>query len=208
MAEDWIEVPAYQVALQIICRASNQMFVGLPLCQNQDYIDLNINHTINAFSCAYILNLLPDFLKLIIAFFASPCRCSVAAVEKFFGEIIRERLHQEDMHGKDWLGKPNDLLSWPLDATKGIKECQTVQELSIEMLAVNVAAIHTTTMAFTYALSMLAAHPECVKTLQTEVESMIKEEGNTKAAMGRMNHLDSFLKETQRLYDELGVFGM
>ncbi len=52
---------------------------------------------------------------------------------------------------------------------------------------------------------MLAAHPECVETLRMEVESVIKEEGSTKAAMGRMNQLDSFLKETQRLYGELGV---
>ncbi len=52
---------------------------------------------------------------------------------------------------------------------------------------------------------MLAAHPEYVETLRTEVESVIKEEGNTKAAMNRMNHLDSFLKETQRLYGDLGV---
>lgn len=34
---------------------------------------------------------------------------------------------------------------------------------------------------------------------------MIKEEGNTKAAMGKMNQLDSFLKEAQRLYGDIGV---
>ncbi|PBK82180.1 cytochrome P450, partial [Armillaria gallica] len=41
-----------------------------------------------------------------------------------------------------------------------------------------------------------------------EVESVIKEEGNTKAAMGKMNQLDSFLKEAQRLYGDFGVFVM
>ncbi|PBK94064.1 cytochrome P450 [Armillaria gallica] len=198
MTEDWIEVPAYQMGLQVICRASNRMFVGLPLCRNQDYIDLNINHTINAFSRAYTLNLLPDFLK----------PRAVAAAEKFFGETIRERMRQEDVHGKNWPGKPNDMLSWLLDGTKGVKERRTVRALSTEVLALNVRAIHTTTMAFTYALFVLAAHPECVETLRTEVESVIKEEGNTKAAMGRMNQLDSFLKETQRLYGDSGVFGM
>ncbi len=52
---------------------------------------------------------------------------------------------------------------------------------------------------------MLAAHPECVETLRTEVESVTKEEGYTKAAMGKMIQLDSFLKETQRLYGDFGV---
>ncbi|KAK0432597.1 hypothetical protein EV421DRAFT_1719419, partial [Armillaria borealis] len=31
MTEDWIEVSAYKTILQIVCRASNWMFVGLPL---------------------------------------------------------------------------------------------------------------------------------------------------------------------------------
>ncbi|PBK82189.1 cytochrome P450 [Armillaria gallica] len=208
MTEDWIEVPAYQAALQIICRASNRMFIGLPLCRNQEYIDLNINHVINAFNCAYVLNLLPDFLKPIVAFFTTPRRRAVAKAEEFLGQNIRERLHQEDVHGKDWPGKPNDMLSWLLDASKGVKERRTVRELSIEMLGVNIGAIHTTTTAFTNALFVLAAHPECVETLRTEVESVTKEEGYTKAAMGKMIQLDSFLKETQRLYGDFGVFGM
>ncbi|KAK0226712.1 cytochrome P450 [Armillaria fumosa] len=208
MTEDWIEIPAYQVALQIICRASNRMFIGLPLCRNQEYLDLNINHVINAFNCAYLLNLLPDFLKPIVAFFTTPRRRAVAKAEEFLGQNIRERLHQEDIHGKDWPGKPNDMLSWLLDASKGVQARRTVRELSIEMIGVNIGAIHTTTTAFTNALFVLAAHPECIETLRTEVESVTKDEGYTKAAMGKLVQLDSFLKETQRLYGDFGVFGM
>lgn len=37
------------------------------------------------------------------------------------------------------------MLSWLLDASKGVKERRTVRELSIEMLGVNIGAIHTTT---------------------------------------------------------------
>ena len=58
---------------------------------------------------------------------------------------------------------------------------------------------------FTTALYALAAHPQYVETLRTEVESVIEEEGITKAAMGKMNQLDSFLKESQRLYGDMGV---
>ncbi len=42
----------------------------------------------------------------IAAFFTTPRRRAVAAAEKFFGQTIRERLHQEDVHGKNWPGKP------------------------------------------------------------------------------------------------------
>lgn len=30
---DWIEVSAYEKILQIVCRASNRMFIGLPICK-------------------------------------------------------------------------------------------------------------------------------------------------------------------------------
>ncbi len=37
------------------------------------------------------------------------------------------------------------------------------------------------------------------------MESIIKEEECTKAAMGKMNTLDSFLKEAQRVHGTVGV---
>ncbi len=86
----------------------------------------------------------------------------------------------------------------------------------------NLGAIHTTSMVlsnlkvqkqplnvsfqvFKTAVYALAAHPEYVEILRTEVESAIAEEGWTKAAVGKMDRLDSFLKEAQRLYGDLGV---
>jgi hypothetical protein len=53
--------------------------------------------------------------------------------------------------------------------------------------------------SFTQALFHLAAHPEYIEPLREEMEAVILEEGWTKQAMGRMNKLDSFLKESQRL---------
>ena len=45
----------------------------------------------------------------------------------------------------------------------------------------------------------LAAHAEYIEPLREEMEAVILDEGWTKQAMGRMNKLDSFLKESQRL---------
>ena len=46
---------------------------------------------------------------------------------------------------------------------------------------------------------MLAAHPECIPPLREEVETIIEEEGWTKAALGRLQKLDSFMRENQRV---------
>ncbi|KAG7445281.1 cytochrome P450 [Guyanagaster necrorhizus] len=208
ITEDWIEIPAYETILQIVCRASNRMFIGLPLCRNRDYIKLNINYTIEIFTFARIINILPTVLKIIGSAIFTPRRRAVAKAEKLLGQTIRERLHQEDVHGRHWPGKPNDLLSWLLDITHGDERRRTVKDLSTRVLSLNTAAIHTTSMTFTTALYALAAHPEYAETLRNEIESVIREEGCTKAAMGKMNQLDSFVKEAQRVYGTMGVFGM
>ena len=49
-----------------------------------------------------------------------------------------------------------------------------------------------------HALYDLAASPEYIEPLREEVEAITAAEGWTKAAMGKMRKLDSFLKESQR----------
>lgn len=49
------------------------------------------------------------------------------------------------------------------------------------------------------ALYYLAAHPEYIEPLRQEVDMVISQEGWTKAALGKMQKLDSFLKESQRI---------
>ena len=67
--------------MPIVCRASNCIFVGVPLCQsfplfdihniinnygtgrNSDYIDLNVNFAVTVVKAATILRFFPPFLK-------------------------------------------------------------------------------------------------------------------------------------------------
>jgi hypothetical protein len=53
--------------------------------------------------------------------------------------------------------------------------------------------------AVTQSLYDLATHPEYVTDMRDEAETIITEDGWTKAAMQRMHKIDSFLKESQRL---------
>ena len=53
--------------------------------------------------------------------------------------------------------------------------------------------------SITHALYDLAANPEYIQPLRDEILPIIAEQGWTKAAMGKMWKLDSFLKESQRV---------
>jgi len=82
---EWLKLKAKETVMPIVCRASNRIIVGAPLCQssplfdvqvhkifnlnnygtgrNSDYMDLNINFTITVMKAALILRYLPPFLK-------------------------------------------------------------------------------------------------------------------------------------------------
>ncbi|KAF5368303.1 hypothetical protein D9757_010520 [Collybiopsis confluens] len=77
---------------------------------------------------------------------------------------------------------------------------RTVDDLVLRFLSTNFGAIHTTSMTVTAAISSLGVHPEYIPEFRQEIASVVAEHGWTKAAMGQMRKLDSFLMESQRMY--------
>ncbi|KAF8905861.1 hypothetical protein CPB84DRAFT_569930 [Gymnopilus junonius] len=61
--DEWITVPAFNTIMKIVCRTTNRVFVGLPLCRDPDFQELNEQFTIDVFIGAQIINLFPEFLK-------------------------------------------------------------------------------------------------------------------------------------------------
>ncbi|KAH7867756.1 cytochrome P450 [Lentinula edodes] len=202
--DDWVKVPAYKTSFQIVGRTANRFFVGLPLCRDSDWLDLNTNFAVEVFISAMIINLFPSFLKPIAGHLLTRMPSSMKRATKHLAPIIEERLAREDEYGtKDWPSKPNDLISWLLDEAKA--EQREVSDLITRILAIEVAAIHTTSTAFCNALYQLAAHPELVVPLREEVEAIVEESGWTKEGVGKMRKLDSFLKETLRFSGGGGI---
>ena len=72
----------------------------------------------------------------------------------------------------------------------------SVWNLTRRIMATNFVSIHTTSMAFSHALYHLAAMPQYIQPMREEVEKVVGKEGWTKAAIDKLNMVDSFLKET------------
>ena len=58
---------------------------------------------------------------------------------------------------------------------------------------------YTLTQTFVQTFYRLLAHPEYIEPLRKEVETVVAEEGWTKAGMDKMYKIDSFVRETQRI---------
>lgn len=62
-SDGWITVPGLDHTMDIIGRASNRIFVGLPLCRNQEYLEVMKNYTIDVVIGANILGFFPQGMK-------------------------------------------------------------------------------------------------------------------------------------------------
>ncbi|KAF5343413.1 hypothetical protein D9758_011833 [Tetrapyrgos nigripes] len=205
---EWKPYPTLNTVMRIICRTTNRLFVGLPVCRDLDYINLNIEHTILVFKSAFLINLFPSALHQIVGPLLSPLPASLKRARKHLAKMIEERIEKDDQYGRDWDGRPNDFISWILDEIpqEKQKELRNVEDILLWVLHTNIGAIHTTSMAFTNILYHLAIQPpEVLDILRNEMESAIDQYGWTKDAMSHMRRTDSFMKEVARMVGTNGT---
>ncbi|KAJ7936088.1 cytochrome P450 [Mycena leptocephala] len=195
---EWKEIPVYAAMLDIVCRTSNRLFVGLPLCRSPEWIALNTRYTIDVAVAGQLIRMLPKILRPIFGPFLTSRKRNLRQAVKLLGPLVEKRL-------RDSTSSDNDLISWLLAASS--PEKRTVISIVERVLAINFAAINTSSMAFTHALFDLAAHPEYIISLREEVARVVSKEGWTKAALGKMHKIDSFLRESQRM-NGIGILVM
>ncbi|KAF4600637.1 hypothetical protein EYR38_005280 [Pleurotus pulmonarius] len=164
---EWVSVSALETVMQVVCRTSNRLFVGLPLCRDPDYCDLNITFTMDVFIRGALLSSMPLFIRPFIGPLMSPMPSTFKRTEKHLQPLLVQRIEDDETLGKDRPDRPS----------------------------------------FTQALFQLAAHPEYLLPLREEVEAITNEEGWTKAAMGKMLKIDSFIRESIR-FEGLGALVM
>ncbi|KZV79779.1 cytochrome P450 [Exidia glandulosa HHB12029] len=209
-AEDetgWTPLVARDALMRVICRTTNRVFVGLPLCRNEEFVDLNVRFTMDVAMSAFTIKLFPTFLKPLVGRYLTPMRRAYRDGERLMRDFVEERLRETASHeGKEWAEKPDDLLQWMIDLANE-RELQP-DFLIKQILRLNFSAIHTTLISIMHAFYHIAASPESYQTpLRKEVLHVISTYGWTKDAMDRLVKLDSILRESQRHFG-LGALSM
>ncbi|KAM6491939.1 hypothetical protein JOM56_012577 [Amanita muscaria] len=115
-------------------------------CRNSDWMKLNKSFTLDLVKSSIILGFVPAGLRPIL--FSGIVVPLLRAIPKGIRRgakhpepLIRERLQQEAQHGMDWPDKPNDVISWVLDATKDRQ--RNVRSIVRAILMINFASLHT-----------------------------------------------------------------
>ncbi|KAH8828974.1 cytochrome P450 [Flagelloscypha sp. PMI_526] len=203
LTEDWIEVPAMEVLMKMVSRISNRMIVGLPLCHNQEFLDINVKYTTQVITSSVLLRMFPKFLRPFAAKVVCTTQGSYRRLRKIAEPMLQERLDNDEQFGKSYAGRPNDLISWLLEFAQGSQ--RSIRDLCVRILAANFGALHTTTVTLTHILFDLATNPQYIDPLRAEIEKITDEHGWSKASLQKMKKLDSLMKESSRMWGILAI---
>ncbi|KAH8818710.1 cytochrome P450 [Flagelloscypha sp. PMI_526] len=198
LSDDWTEIPGLDTMMKVISRISNRVIVGLPLCRNQEFLDINIHYTVQAVASSLVIRMFPEILRGFAAKVFSRANWCYKRVRKLVEPMLQERLDSDAQFGTKYAGRSNDYISWLLEIAKGSQ--RTIRDLTLRILLTNFAAIHTSTMSVTHALFDLAANPQYISELRDEIEAITREHGWSKASLQKMSKLDSMMRESQRLW--------
>lgn len=184
---------------RIVSRISARIFVGLPVCRDEEWLHITRNYTHDVFTTVITLRMLPKYLHPIVVWFlpsSYKLHRHLQRAKQIIGPIVKERRKTESQAGH-LQEKPNDILQWMMDAAT--EDEGKPDKLAHRQLTLTLAAVHATTTAITHALLDLCAYPEYLATLREEVDGVYDNgEEWEKSTLDKLEKMDSFLKESQR----------
>ncbi|KAI1614998.1 cytochrome P450 [Exophiala viscosa] len=228
----WGFVKVFDSLTRIIARVNNRVFVGLPLCRDEKYIENATGFAEDIALSSTALRMIPGSLRLLASRFVTKSNRKHAHA---FTQILTpeiQRRQQElrdaepvgdttkdggdgDTHGK------NDFLQWLL--TRSLTKSHTKPDetdpniISARLLHINFASVHTTSFIASNALLDILAAPtdqkvpekleaEAHETMDdAELDNDAKVRSWARNALPKMKYLDSALRESSRRSSIIGV---
>ncbi|KAL2038431.1 hypothetical protein N7G274_008770 [Stereocaulon virgatum] len=179
--EDWVIIKPYHSILKLVARISARIFLGLPLCRDENWLEISTEFTENGEW--------DDFRK--------GHRYIRKAKKLLVPEIKRRR--QATAAGKPSTENSN-LLSWMMEiASEAEGDAASLAHLEVVM---SLDSIHTSQMNAVHVLYDLVARPEYITPIRDEIREVSKEDGAwmkwEKPSFTKLRKLDSFMRESQR----------
>ncbi|PWW77972.1 cytochrome P450 [Tuber magnatum] len=201
--DEWVSVAIFPVALRIIARVSARAFISLPLCRNEDWLTITITFARDVSKAVDELAGVPKMIRPLYAYLWNPAKevgSHKRKAESFLAPIIRERLEEESLAEKNATDyqKPTDLLQWLLDRLE--RHHKTPEALSLMLLQIGLASIHSTALSVTNTMFDLSQHQECAQQIREEMEATISANGGVldRTVLRKMRKTGSFFKEVIR----------
>lgn len=106
----WTEVPVWDTAMKIFARVSNRIFVGLPLCRNEDFLKNNSAFAMDVITAVVFLPFFPKWTHPVVArLMTIPNHLHYWGIRKHTLPLIKQRI--ADITASD-VKVPEDYITW------------------------------------------------------------------------------------------------
>lgn len=196
---EWHDISLRPSILQIVAQLSSRIFLGDQLCRNPDWLRVTVDYTVHSIDAANQLRLWQEIIRPTVARFLASTRQlrqDLREAEKIIQPVLEKRRKSHERASKTGKSLPhyNDAMEWMEQVVNGRSYEPAAMQLTFSLVAT-----HTTTDMLTQAIFDLCESQEFVEELRKEVISVIPSEGWKKTAMYKLQLMDSFLKESQRM---------
>ncbi|KAG0639496.1 cytochrome P450 [Tuber brumale] len=193
---EWTNVNILNMSVGLISRMTSRTLVGIPICQNQQYLESITQFSINVMKVARILDFLPWFLHRITTRFFLKKNTVQKVIIKHLGGEFETRQEIKRLYPNS-PSTTSDAIQWIIDATPPETP---ILKLIQKLLLFNFVSIHTSSIMLTHALYDIAANTQYQDPVCAEIQAVLRAEGGwTKQALTKMKKLDSILRESARM---------
>ncbi|KAF2878219.1 cytochrome P450 monooxygenase-like protein [Massariosphaeria phaeospora] len=201
--DEWVPIKPYHVILRLVSRISARIFVGLPLCRNERWLEISTEFTENVFISLVILRLFPRFMHGVLSYFLPSTWIGCNYIRRAKKLLVPEIKQRQEAMATGKLTSKDDmnLLTWMLEIANGADSKPS--DLAHLEVVMSLASIHTSQMNAVHVLYDLAAHPQYIEELREEIKKILAEDGKwtswKKPSFYKLKKLDSFMRESQRM---------
>ncbi|KAH6988315.1 cytochrome P450 [Ilyonectria sp. MPI-CAGE-AT-0026] len=201
---EWKSFHMFPTAFQLTTRTANRLLFGADLARNKEFLQLAIDYSDTFFAGANTIRHYPEWFKPVAMYFKTGMYAQMRIARKHLYPLLESRIsamNQAKASRKQAefdRNKPADVVQWVLDITPPEKVDKEM--LTIRLLHILVAAVHTSSVTFLNAVYDLSTHPEIHDELRQEIIDVFTQDDGkwSKQGLTKMTKLDSFLKESAR----------
>jgi hypothetical protein len=199
---NWKSVPAATTCAKLLHRTTSRILVGLELCRNEEYLDVSSRFSQSLFIYGTLWNFvgLGPLRKFFAWLTIGRHVQDLHHATRMLLPVIHQRL-SEQTDGIDVSAKYRDMLQWILDTPASVPGDDTPTHQAYHLMHLTFAASSASGVLVTQGLFQLLMFPKYLEPLRAEVEeSLSQQKGWTDTTLNSMNLMDSFLRETMRMY--------
>lgn len=188
----------YETVLNIATGITSRIMIGLPTARSEEWLAIAKGYTIDVMAVSTALRPYLAFLRPLVYPW-------LESVKRLQGHVQKARqslypvfaARAPDTTSETPAEKHLDMAQWMVESARGDDQDHDV--LTLKMLFLTLASVHTSSMTVTHALFDLCAMPEYIQPLRQELCEVLAKYGWTREGVYNLKRLDSFLKESQRM---------